>query len=233
MPATASPSPTALPRGRPRSQRARRAVLEATFALIEKGGYAVATIEAISARSGVAKTTIYRWWPNRPALVVDLLMELAAATVPPPSGPDPLGAVRQEMRGIAEAPGNFLGQLLVALLGEAQCDPEIRTALLERLFLPRSEATAKMIRQAQKAGLVRREVPALTAVDLLVGPLFYRMFVRHQPLNAAFATQVFRFVMNGLEVPRTRSSANPSPPAPRNRRVRSKRSSPPARTRTR
>ncbi|MGH3054443.1 MAG: TetR/AcrR family transcriptional regulator, partial [Gaiellaceae bacterium] len=52
-------------RGRPRSQRARRAVLEAARTLVEKGGYPATTIEAIAAESKVAKTTIYRWWPNR------------------------------------------------------------------------------------------------------------------------------------------------------------------------
>jgi AcrR family transcriptional regulator len=186
-------------RGRPRSQRARRAVLEATRALVEKGGYAAATIEAIAARSGVAKTTIYRWWPNRPALVVDLLMEMAAKAVPPPAGPDPLGAVRTEMRGIAAAADHLMGRLLTSLLGEAQHDPEIRTALLDGLFHPRSEATGKMIRQAQASGLLRKDVPTHIAVDLLVGPLFYRMFVRHQPLSDAFVGHVFRCVMTGLE----------------------------------
>jgi AcrR family transcriptional regulator len=167
--------------------------------LVAKGGYAAATIEAISARSGVAKTTIYRWWPNRPALVVDLLMEMAGKEVPPPAGPDPLGAIRTEMRGIAAASDHLMGRLLTSLLGEAQHDPEIRAALLDGLFHPRTDATGKMIREAQKSGRLRKDLPAHVAVDLLVGPLFYRMFVRHQPLNDAFVSQVFRSVMRGLE----------------------------------
>ena len=192
---TPAPAP---PRGRPRSLKARRAVLEATRALIEHGGYAAATIEAISEKSGVAKTTIYRWWPNRPALVVDLLMGMAAKAVPPPAGPDPLGAVRKEMRGIAAASDHLMGRLLTSLLGEAQHDPEIRDALLNGLFYPRSEATGNMLRQAQEAGRLRKDIPPKCAVDLLVGPLFYRMFVRHRPLNDAFVAQVFRCVMEGL-----------------------------------
>jgi len=190
---------TTAPRGRPRSQQARRAVLDAARAIVEKGGYAAATIEAIAARAGVAKTTIYRWWPNRAALVVELLMEMAARAVPPPSGPDPLGAVRTEMRGIAAAADHLVGRLLTSLVGEAQHDPEIRTALLDGLFHPRSDATATMVRKAQAAGVVRRDVPAHVAVDLLVGPLFYRMLVRHQPLTDTFVSQVFRVVTAGLE----------------------------------
>src|SRR6185295_609677 len=162
-------------RGRPRSQSARRSVLDATRALVEEGGYASATIEAIAARSGVAKTTIYRWWPNRPALVGDLLMEMATAAVPIPTGPDPLKALRTEMRGIAAVSDDLIGRLMTSLLGEAQHDPEIRAALLDGLFHPRSAATGKMIRQAQQSGLLRKDVPVPVAVDLLVGPLFYRM----------------------------------------------------------
>jgi AcrR family transcriptional regulator len=187
-------------RGRPRSLAARRAVLEAARALVEKGGYAAATIEAISERSGVAKTTIYRSWPNRPALVVDLLMEMAGTAVPPPAVcPDPLKALRTEMHGIGQASDHITGRLLTSLLGEAQHDPEIRAALLDGLFRPRTDATSKVIRSAQRSGLLRKDVPARLAVDLLVGPIFYRMFVRHEPPSEAFVAHVFRVVMTGLE----------------------------------
>lgn len=198
--ATRNQAPTPRPaRGRPRSQKARRAVLDAARALVEKGGYHAATIEAIAERAGVAKTTIYRSWPNRAALIVDLLMEMAQNAVPMPSGPDPLEAVRTEMRGIARASDHLMGHLLTALVAEAQRDPEIRTALLSGLFHPRSNATAKMVRKAQEAGVVRKDISALVAVDLLVGPLFYRMLVRHQPLTDAYVSQVFRVVTAGLE----------------------------------
>src|ERR1041385_8686728 len=186
-------------RGRPRSEQARRAVLDAARGLVEKGGYDSATVEAIAARSGVAKTTIYRWWPNRAALIVELLMEMAARAVPPPSGPDPLVAVRTEMRGIAAASDHLVGRLLTSLVGEAQHDPEIRAALLDGVFHPRSDATATMVRKAQAAGVVRRDVPAHVAVDLLVGPLFSRTLVGPQPLTDAFVSQVFRVVTAGLE----------------------------------
>src|SRR5882672_11064500 len=125
-------STPALP-GRPRSEHAKRAVLDAVQELVEKGGYRAATIDAIAARSGVAKTTIYRWWPNRAALVVDLLAEIAAEQVPPPSGPEPLQAIRQELDLIAEGSTALLGRLLTSLVVAADHDPEVRSALIERL----------------------------------------------------------------------------------------------------
>jgi AcrR family transcriptional regulator len=189
-------------RGRPRSQRARRAVLDAVHALVETGGYGAATIDAIAARSGVAKTTIYRWWPNRATLVVDLLVQISSAAAPPPAGSDAIQALRTELRLVAEAAHGVPGRLLISLLGEAERDPDIRTALLHGLFNPRRRATARVIRRAQRSGALRRDVPPLLATDLLYGPLFYRRFVRHEAVNGRFVNEVFESVLAGLLVPR-------------------------------
>lgn len=193
----AAKSPAA--RGRPRSLRAKRAVLNAARALVEKGGYEAVTIEAVASRSGAAKTTIYRWWPNRTALVVDLLVQMAAIEVPPPAGRDPLGALRTELRRTAEVADAPLGRLMMSLLGEAQNDPDLRSALLDGLFHPRREASAKVIRQAQASGELRADVPPYLAADLFFGPLFYRMLFGHEPVTEGFINRVFQYVMAGLQ----------------------------------
>lgn len=204
MRSLASVEPTATLRGRPRSQRARRAILEAARALVEKGGYEAATIEAIAARSGVAKTTIYRWWPNRAALVVDLLVRVAMEAAPLPStGGDPMLALRTELYLVAEASEALPGRLLISLLGEAEHDPDIRGALQEGLFKPRRQAVAKVIRRAQLGGALRRGVPPLLAADLFYGPLFYRKFIRHEPVSREFVRQVFQHVLAGIQATRT------------------------------
>ncbi len=174
-------------------------MLDAARALFEKGGYAAATIEAIAARAGVAKTTIYRWWPNRASLLVEVLVEAAAAVAPPPAGRDPVRAIRSELRGGAVAANGFIGRLLTSLLGEAQQDLEVRNALLKGLFYPRREATADAVRRAQASGVLRSDVPPYVASDLLFGPLFFRMFVRHEPVTDTFVKQAFQYVLEGLQ----------------------------------
>jgi AcrR family transcriptional regulator len=198
---------TPIARGRPRSLRARGAILDAARALVEKGGYAAATIEAIAARSGVAKTTIYRWWPNRAALVVDLLVRIAMEAAPlPPTGGDPMLVLRTELYLVAEAAEALPGRLLISLLGEAEHDPDIRGALQQGLFTPRRLAVAKVIRRAQLTGALRRDVPPLLAADLLYGPLFYRKFIRHESVSREFVRQVFQNVLAGMQAPRTSRS---------------------------
>ena len=197
--ARASAVPTLAPgSGRPRSQRAHRAVLDAAAALFRTGGYAAATIEAIAEKSGIAKTTIYRHWPNRASLLVNVLVEEAATVAPIPEGRDPVRALRGEMRKAGAAMNGLTGQLLTALLGEAQADPEVRAALVNGLFNPRSDASARAVHRAQKSGVFRADVPPRVAVDLLFGPLFYRMFVGHAPVTEAFVKQVFHYVSEGL-----------------------------------
>jgi AcrR family transcriptional regulator len=194
--------------GRPRSQHVHAAVLEAARSLVKEGGYPAATIEAIAARSGIAKTTIYRRWPNRTALFVDLLVQLADAALPLPAGPDPLEALFIELRQGAAAAVGLPGELLTSLLWEAQHDPETRAELLGRVLLPRREARAEVIRRAQAAGRIRKDVPPKLAVELLWGPMFYRMWVRHEPVTPAFVKQVFDNVFAGLSS--DRAAAKPT-----------------------
>jgi AcrR family transcriptional regulator len=197
------PKPTAalVPRGRPRSLRAKRAILDAVRHLVEKGGgYSAATIEAIAERSGVAKTTIYRWWPNRAALAVDVLVEVAAEVAPPPNNNgDPMQALRTELHLVAQAAESLPGRLLMSLLGEAESDPDVHTALIERLFTPRREATAKVIRRAQAAGAIRGDVEPRLIGDLFFGPLFYRKFIRREVVTKAFVKRVFECVRAGVD----------------------------------
>src|SRR4051812_30241495 len=130
---SASP-PTAprVTRGRPRSEHADRAILTAALEILRDDGYRAVTMDAVAKRAGVARTTIYRRWSSSASILVDVLIELGTQVAPAPSGGDPLRAIRLEMRRIAAVSATLPGQLLSAILGEAQHDPEIRRALLDR-----------------------------------------------------------------------------------------------------
>lgn len=186
-------------RGRPRSEQARRAILAAALELARDEGYAALTIDAIAKRAGVARTTIYRWWPSAGSIAVDVLIELGATLAPPPTpGGDPLRAIRLEMRRIASVAAELPGQLLAAILGEAQNDPAIRVALMERIIYPRREATMRVVREAQALGLIRDDVSPPVVTDLFFGPIFYRMLMGHDIATERFATQTFERTLAGL-----------------------------------
>src|SRR5262249_12277406 len=115
---------------------------------------------------------------------------------------DPLPGIRTELRLIADAGKTTIGSLITSLLAEAQHDLEVRAALVDRLFQPRRRAMAAAVRELQESGQIRSDADPRTIGDLLAGPLFYRMFVRHEPLTRRYADSVFDEVMAGLR-PRT------------------------------
>ena len=190
--------PARAPRGRPRSEQARRAILGAALDLVRDEGYPAVTVDSVAKRAGVARTTIYRWWPSSTALLVDVLMDLSTVVAPPPTGSDPLRAIRLEMRRIAAVSTKLPGRLLLALVGAAQHDPQIRAELLERLIYPRREASARAIREAQARGLLRDDVNSYIATDLFYGPIFYRVIMGHEPATERYATQIFERVLEGM-----------------------------------
>lgn len=191
-------SVAAASRGRPRSEQARRAILKTAAALVEEGGYPALTVEAVADGAGVARTTIYRWWPNRAVLAVDVLVDLAAAVAPPPTNADPLRAIRLELRKIAAAASGTAGALLLALLGEAQYDADVRTALHQRVTQPRREASMRAIRAAQDGGELRDDIHPSVILDLLYGPIFYRLLMGLDTPTERFAEQVFERVLDGV-----------------------------------
>jgi AcrR family transcriptional regulator len=200
MPGQTGDPPARAPRGRPRSEQARRAILTAALEIVRDDGYRAATIDSVAKRAGVARTTIYRWWPSIAALLVDVLLELGMVNAPPPvtGGDDPLRAIRLEMRRVASVTTELTGRLYGVLVGEGQHDPQIRQELLERLIYPRRGATARVVREAQARGPLRDDISPTVVTDLFYGPIFYRMLSGHEPNTERFATQVFERVRDGL-----------------------------------
>src|SRR2546423_4364752 len=120
--------------GRPRSAQDRQAVLTAATEIVRESGFAALTIEGIAARAGVAKTTIYRSWPNRAAVIMDAVF---AASAEPLAFPDTGSAQEDLRRQIGAVVKLFsdpsFGPLFVGLLAESQHDAVLAAALYDRL----------------------------------------------------------------------------------------------------
>ncbi|MGW2378180.1 MULTISPECIES: TetR/AcrR family transcriptional regulator [Kitasatospora] len=164
----------AVRRGRPRSEAAEQAIFAAVEELMA-GGTALSevTIEGIATAAGVGKATIYRRWPNKEALLVDVVSRLEVPM------PEPSGAARDDLiamidhvrrRGLAKR----TRWVLKAALGQMQTLPELAAAYRERVIKPRREAGLCLIRQAVAEGVIRDDVDLDLLGDLLMGPILYR-----------------------------------------------------------
>lgn len=181
----------------PRISRSRQRTLGAALDLIAERGIAGASIEAISARSGVAKTTIYRQWPNHAALVLDAFRSVT----PDPPQPD-TGSLRGDLKvlvgGLAEAIGQGRGAALMAsLIDAAQRDPQFAQMHAQESRRRRQAVLAVLAR-----GIERGEFPSDTdceaLVDRLAGPVFHRRFITGLPLDRDFGERVVDAVLGGL-----------------------------------
>ncbi|MHA6624566.1 TetR/AcrR family transcriptional regulator [Pseudonocardia sichuanensis] len=184
-----------------RSERSRHAILTAAHELVGEVGYRKLTIEAIAARAGVGKQTIYRWWPSKGAVVLDAML----ATVSDPADlalPD-TGDVDADLRGVvhaivAELADPTLSGTSRALMIEIQEDPGLAESMVERILGPNLAAIADRLRAAQDAGQLRRDLDLSVAVEMIVGPLYHRWLLRTAPLTPAYADTVTDLALRAL-----------------------------------
>lgn len=184
--------------GRVRSAEARDAVLAATLRLLEETGYGGITIEKVAARSGVAKSTIYRWWDSKPGLVMEAYQEAVDQRMPTPDTGDvaaDLTTFVAELYRVAERPVRV--RVLRGLMAEAQLDAAFEQAF--RGFVRHRQAVVEdILRRAASRGDLPADIDVGHAVDLVFGPFWYRLLVGHRPLDPAEAPRHVADLLNGL-----------------------------------
>jgi AcrR family transcriptional regulator len=181
--------------------RAEQQILEAALALLHEVGPRGTTVEAIAKRAGVSKVTIYRWWPSRAAVIMSAFLQLGRINAPYPESVDP-ASIDERLVKMAEAFCGPTGEMVKALVGEAQFDPEIAQAFRDGYVLARRVEGKKLIRTAMEAGRIRAADPAVV-LDLIYAPLWYRLLIGHEPLDAEFVRSHVDLVWNGLGAPAT------------------------------
>ena len=190
------------PRGRPRSEPARRATLAAATELLLTRGLDAVSMDAVAARAGVSKATIYRWWPTKETLAADALE--VQLSEPAPASPD-TGTLRGDLlaltdRWISRVTCRPFGPVIGALITEAATDPVFGALYRERYVEPRRAQAREAFQRAIARGEIDRNTDVEAAVDLLYGPLYHRLLHGHAPLTAEFAATVVRVLGAGLGV---------------------------------
>jgi AcrR family transcriptional regulator len=191
-------SPNPAPRPSRRRESSRLAILDATLALCREEGYARLSIEAIAARAGVGKQTIYRWWPSKGAVLLEALDREAAGWAAFPDTGDLVADMRTTINDVVRFQGDpNLGPPMAALIAEAQQDPAIGPLLQERFFRPRRAPIVERLRRAQQRGELPETVDVEAVLEVVFGALFHRLLLRSGPLDAAYASFVVDTVFGG------------------------------------
>jgi AcrR family transcriptional regulator len=190
------------PAGRPKSETARRAVLSAALDLVAEKGYQAVTIEGIAERAGVAKTTIYRSWPGKAAVVMDAVL---VESDPRLAFPD-TGSAAEDLRlQVSRVAGLFtdpsFAKPFVGLLAASQHDEALAGALQEWLITSRRAGASEVLRRGVERGELRADLDIPIAIDALYGALYYRLLVSHEPLSPEYGQRVVAELFTGLQSP--------------------------------
>jgi len=183
----------------PRVLVSRERVLTATLDLLMESGLGELTIDDISRRSGVAKTTIYRHWANRSALVIDACSRMTDSQETPPD----TGSLEGDLRAILTSIADLLGtarwsSILPSIVDAAEHDPEFAD-IHSRI----QRGHAAPLRAALDRAALKEEIPPAAdrnaVAAALLGPLFYRRWFSREQIDAEFVEMIIRSAIAGLD----------------------------------
>lgn len=183
--------------GRPRSEQARRAILRSTLRLLQHTGYTDLTMEAIAGDANVGKATVYRWWPNKGALIVDAFAASAIDELHFPDTGSVLGDVRAQMGQWVDILRSRRGRLVAALVAAGQSDPELLEAFRERFLWPRRQEAYRTLRRGIQRGELPRNTDLDAVLDTMYGAIYMRFLIRHDELSERYLDQVCSTVLSG------------------------------------
>jgi AcrR family transcriptional regulator len=186
--------------GRPRSEESRQSILRSTLKFLKQdGGFADLSIEAIAADANVGKTTVYRWWPTKAALVADAFSASADGELRFPN----TGSVQRDMslqiRRLIRVFRSERGKVVATLLAGGQSDPELIEAFRDRFLWPRRKQAYQTLQRGIDRGELRPNIDLDLVLDSLYGPIYMRFLIRHAKLEESFADEICALVLEGLK----------------------------------
>jgi AcrR family transcriptional regulator len=180
--------------GRPRSEKTRKAILRAAFRLLTNQGFDGVANQQIAKEAGVSTATLYRWWENKHAILLDAYLETTRELLPYGKQGSPLGRLRAYTIRLGQFLKSEEGRVFLRLMLAIQDNPPLRKAFYQRVFLPRRAEGRAVVQEAMKAGELPTTVDPDFLIDLLIGPqILPALFGQHTSAKAA--GRIFDFAL--------------------------------------
>jgi AcrR family transcriptional regulator len=172
-----------------RSEASRLSILDATLRLLADENMTMKSlsIEAIAKEAGVGKTTIYRWWPSKAAVVIDAFMENHLLHTPVRTDVSVRVALASHLRSLIRQYAGTAGRLVSQILAESQYDPETRTTFRERFFANRYQAIVELVQRGIDSGELSPNIDPGLFSEMLYAPVYQRLLIGHRPLSRTLA----------------------------------------------
>jgi len=190
------------PPGRPRSEQARQAILSSTLKILGKNGFSDFKIEEVAARASVGKATVYRWWPNKGALIADAFASSTTRRLRFPDTGSVYTDMSQQMRQLIKVFRSRRGRIVSAILAAGQNDKDLIEAFRERFLWPRRREAYATLRRGIERGELRKDLDPDLLLDSLYGPIYMRFLIQHDRLTPEFVDRLCALVLAGVRPPR-------------------------------
>ena len=185
-------------RGRHRSLQAEAAILKATLYLLERQPLRKVTADAIARRAGVSKATIYKWWPNKSLVALDAYLAGMTEQVALPDTGSAEQDFTEQLKSVMAFYTTSLGRLFCQFLAEGQSDPGFLALFRERFLYARRDTARVMWQRGVDRGEIREEIDSEIVLDLIYGPMIFRLLAGHGSLSDRDSEAVVEAVFGGV-----------------------------------
>jgi AcrR family transcriptional regulator len=156
------------------------------------------TIESIAKEAGVGKPTIYRWWPNKAAVVIDAFFDTMSPHMDYPQADTVADSLKAQLHQVLRLTRGKQGRLMAEILAEGQSDPIVLESFRKRFLEIRRAAARALIRHGQVTGEISRKIDVELAIDLIYSPIYHRLLAGHLPLADSLADALVDWAFAGL-----------------------------------
>lgn len=196
-------------RGRQRSSESEEAILKATLQLLKQKPLRDITVDEIARKAGVGKMTIYKWWPSKAYVALDAFRKKMNKVVVMPDTGDTERDLAELLYSIMTFYMSPTGRIFSQFLAESQSDPEFAALFREHFLKPRREAAGQFLDRAMKRGDIDRTLSREILLDLIFGPMVFRLMAGHGALNKTEADAMISTLLRGIrsKTPRTKRAS--------------------------
>lgn len=182
--------------GRPRSGASHRAILEAAYAILVETGLKSFSIEAVASRAGVARTTIYRWWPDKSMLVNESFLNAFQPQLRFARTDSPSDDFRSCLASLAKALSGPDGRIAASVMAQAQSDPETQRLFLEEFSTPLRRSSTALLQAGIDRGEFRADLDVARLLDAAIGAVYLRLLLG-QSLEQSWVSELADTILRG------------------------------------
>ena len=186
------------------------AILEATLKLLEATPVQQISIESIAREAGVGKATIYRWWNSKAAVVIEAFLHTHLSHTPMPKVESPREALTRHVHLLVEEYSGWSGRIVSQIMAEGQSDPDVLREFRERFWYGRRAVVREVLEDARRKGELRSDLEPELQMDILYAPIYFRLLMRHLPLDKKFADAHCAAIIQLLAPPEKEAGAAPA-----------------------